>query len=490
MMDWRRLLIYNRFDGCKFNPEDIQEEESRTPFQRDADRISFSSYFRRLGRKTQVHPLNDNDHIHTRLSHSLEVASVGRSLGQLIGTELIKRREDYNFPEKFWKYIETDGGRKLHETEVIIEPRHIGEILYAACLAHDIGNPPFGHAGEKVIGKWFQDNSDELLNELIDPQYKNDYFNFDGNAMSYRIVTVLEHHNFSGGMKLSLPTLGTMLKYPWTTKYFASVPCQKIKFSAFMNESASLIKLAELMGLERLGDEVFSRHPLAYIAEAADDLCYKLIDIEDAVELKILPKDYLQNNFKGLLEKNGKDIKEKYGIVFDIDAPHRKVNAVMRALLIGLALPELKDAFIANYEQIINGSLMPFGQGGGEMRLRSLIDLTPEGSICQAIAKENNKAIQKIYPSRTKLMLELGSNSILTNVLRCFIQAIIDVKKHKKTFLAERILSLCQDHFDENKLNVVSHHKAFLHALDYIAGMSDHYATAVNAMLQGSGRAW
>lgn len=203
-MAWEKLLLSERRGVA------TQQDDVRSQFQKDIDRITFSGSFRRLGRKTQVHPLNENDHIHTRLSHSLEVSCVGRSLGVMIGNFIHAKEE---LPDN-------------------ISALHIGEIVQAACMAHDIGNPPFGHAGEEVIRKWFEQafEDESLLKErIVEKDKEKDFTSCDGNAMAFRVITNNEYYTGNGGMRLTYATLGTLLKYPWTS-HFAG---EKKKFSCF-----------------------------------------------------------------------------------------------------------------------------------------------------------------------------------------------------------------------------------------------------------------
>ncbi len=193
MMDWHRLLSANRLGAPRDNAPD--DELSRSDFHKDHDRIVFSSPFRRLGRKTQVHPLTENDHVHTRLTHSIEVGCVGRSLGLIVGEQL------------------------RNELPSHISPYDLGAIIQAACLAHDIGNPPFGHAGEYAIRDWFRRDDHAYLLQNLSPNERRDLQTFEGNAQGFRVVTQLENHRFEGGMRLTYATLGTTLKYPWTSEF-------------------------------------------------------------------------------------------------------------------------------------------------------------------------------------------------------------------------------------------------------------------------------
>lgn len=496
-MDWNKLLAFNRYDASRCKCEDVQIDDPRTrsPFQRDYDRILFSDYFRRLGRKTQVHPLNDNDHIHMRLLHSLEVASVGRSLGELVGDELISKRVDskIEFPVVFQAY---DGSR-LIPTEETITRHHIGEIVSAACLSHDLGNPPFGHAGEEVIGNWFEDQRDLLLHGKIDDEYRFDLLAFDGNAMSFRILTKLAQHNHEGGMKLTLPTLGASLKYPWTSKYFTKTSSDKKKFSSFRTERDPLCGLCDSLGLKKLHDEVYTRHPLAYLSEAADDVCNMLIDIEDAIELNILEKSFLYDKIKEIdkIKNDTSALKNDIDSCYKIKnkdymncIDYRKGNLLIRSILLNYIMNEIKDVFLHYYDNIMKGTLMPFGMGGSEIKSKSLIELSENHMVTHHIYNIYKNSRNIIHNHRKTIERELGSNTIFSNILLHFMKAIIDLKEDRNTFIAKKIISMCRFNFDIAKLKQASYHDSFIYALDYIVGMTDHYAREVNSTLTGTTR--
>lgn len=253
-MEWKKLLSDHRYGNEEEMVQVKDYEFSRNNFERDYDRIIFSSSFRRLDKKTQVHPMSRNDHIHTRLSHSLETASIGRSLGFKVANKLRLNQQ--------------------HD---------VADIIQSACLAHDIGNPPFGHAGESAIRGWFQDHKEVL--ECLETAEQNDFLYWEGNAQAFRVLTQVEHHLFDGGMRLTYATLGAMMKYPWTS-------CQKNekdKYGCFWSERDILKDVCQKLGMKKTCGVNYhwSRNPFALLTEAADDVCYRVLDIEDAHELKI-----------------------------------------------------------------------------------------------------------------------------------------------------------------------------------------------------------
>ncbi|MDF5997287.1 deoxyguanosinetriphosphate triphosphohydrolase [Pseudomonas aeruginosa] len=297
-MDWQTLLTRERLG----KPVHSNDELGRSAFHKDHDRIIFSGAFRRLGRKTQVHPVSSNDHIHTRLTHSLEVACVGRSLGMRVGEIL---REE--LPE--W-----------------CDPSDLGVIVQSACLAHDIGNPPFGHSGEDAIRNWFQQAAGRgWLDEMSDAE-RSDFLHFEGNAQGFRVLTQLEYHQFDGGTRLTYATLGTYLKYPWTSRHAEALGYKKHKFGCYQSELPLLEQITHKLGMPQLDDERWARHPLVYLMEAADDICYGLIDLEDGLEMELLEYSEVEALLLGLV---GDDLPDTYRQLGPRDSRRRKL-AILR----------------------------------------------------------------------------------------------------------------------------------------------------------------
>ena len=255
-MDWNQLLSPKRLG---VSATALQKRDVGSSFDADVHRIVFAGCFRRLSRKSQVHPLAPNDHLHTRLTHSLEVAAVGLTLGKCLSETM-----------------------RSHLPKNVI-PNQLGVIVEAACLAHDLGNPPFGHAGESAISHWFEHEGSESL-EPLGTEQKKDVSHFDGNAQGFRVLTQTDNHLFGGGIRLTLATLGAFLKYPWTSKESTETG----KFGAFLSEEAVLSDVASQLGLSRKPNMKWAIHPLAHLVEAADDICYSITDLEDGVELAIL----------------------------------------------------------------------------------------------------------------------------------------------------------------------------------------------------------
>lgn len=478
-MKWERLLSYKRFHApCS------GKENGRTQFEKDIDRIIFSRAFRRLGSKTQVHLLTKNDHIHSRLSHSLEVASVGRSLGVKVGQYLLENKgNDLN------KIKEVVGEKELQKL-----PLNLGDIVMAACLAHDIGNPPFGHVLEIAIQKWFQEqikiNRFNFENELKDSE-RLDFERFDSNAMAFRLISYKEHYENNGGMRLTFATLGAMLKYPWTSHFTKG----KSKFSCFKTEYSNFYEIATELGLiikERDDDNskaIYARHPLAYLVEAADDICNGVLDIEDAIQLNILKVDYFKKRFIEIPNENNKiDNTKKQLLKIDDeqeDMLNNKTiswsvkNGLIRGKMIGLMIEEISKAFEQNYERIMEGSF----EG-------DLFSKTKNSSLCKKIKRiyVNEKLQDIIYKNDRNLPLELGAYSVLKTLLDTSMEAAHEIHTGKKSSYKTDIVKKIVNRDGHTRMKEAkSYYKIIMLFLDYITGMTDDYATFVNKQLIGLG---
>ena len=323
MMIWPQLLC----DG-RLNRPGAEKPKGRSRFQQDLDRIVFSAAFRRLAHKTQVHPLAQNDHVHTRLTHSIEVASVGRSLGTIVGAHVAPKLDD---PQ--------------------ISSDTFGYIVQAACLAHDIGNPPFGHSGEDAISEWFLDYFKGLGDGKsgLEQWQETDFLNFDGNAQGFRMLTQLENHKWNGGLQLTYAVLGAYSKYTQSSKKhpLPSSPyigCNKIGF--FHSEEDYFESVARAVGLI-CRDNYWCRHPLAFLVEAADDICYSVIDIEDGFRLKYLDFSAAREILAPIA---GDNITLTQGM-----NPDEKI-AKYRAVAIGELTESVAKAFLENESCLLDGT--------------------------------------------------------------------------------------------------------------------------------------
>ncbi|WP_027965734.1 deoxyguanosinetriphosphate triphosphohydrolase [Halomonas halocynthiae] len=428
-MSWQRLLDPTRLHDTRGA---LPEEPGRSPFHKDHDRIVFSGSFRRLGRKTQVHPLTENDHIHTRLTHSLEVGCVGRSLGMSVGEALHHR-----LPEA-------------------ITPADLGVIVQAACLAHDIGNPPFGHAGEYAIRDWFKSaniNGSGLLDGLSEDE-RHDLLTYEGNAQGFRIVTQIEYNQFRGGMRLTTATLGTLLKYPWTVSHGGKAG----KFGAYQSEAPLLSELADRLGLISQGAQRWCRHPLAWLVEAADDICYALLDLEDGLEMEIL--DY--SEVADVLIQIAGGAPSDYLAMQEQGASRRRLVAALRGAAMERAVSDVSDVFVQYEHELLSGSLQ-----------QDLLALC-HPDLDWGVKAAKQLARERIFRNERKAKLEIGAYTTLGILLEAFIGAAHELHHTgSSSFKHERVLALIGEN---TPLPSWSLYDSYRRMLDFIGGMTDHFA--------------
>ncbi|MDO6564954.1 deoxyguanosinetriphosphate triphosphohydrolase [Amphritea sp. 1_MG-2023] len=435
-MEWEKLLTIKRYGHEHLTPKEL----GRSHFHKDHDRIIFSSAFRRLGRKTQVHPLALNDHIHTRLTHSIEVGSLGRSLGIRVG-ELLQDQ----LPE--W-----------------ISPHDVGTIVQSACLAHDIGNPPFGHAGEYAIRDWFKHKAPPHYLEGLSAVELLDLQTFEGNAQGFRVVTRIENHLFDGGLRLTYPTLGTLLKYPWTVERAG----QKGKFSSFGTERDILNALGRELGLVKLGDDFWCRHPLAFLVEAADDICYAILDLEDAIELNILTFD----DIKPILLQICGDLNYEDQIFFTQASARRKISALR-----GMAMENMVESTVAAF--MANLTTIMAGEYSGEL----LADGDP--GVREGLENAKTLARDRVFPDNRKAELEVGAYSTLGCLLDAFCDAAYEQhteNSEQLSYRSQKIISLMGIHSPEPQWPL---YQSYMRVLDFIGGMTDNYAAYLSRQIGG-----
>lgn len=432
-MDWEKLLSTKRQKSTS------NDSEVRSEYNKDYDKIVFSSAFRRLGRKTQVHPLAHHDHVHTRLTHSLEVGSVGRSLGLRVGNILSK------------KDVLPAG----------VSSPEIGAIVHAACLAHDIGNPPFGHAGEFAIRHWFKENGHKLC--LSSRSERNDFEIFEGNAQGFRIVSNIENNYNDGGLRLTYATLGTLVKYPWFSNH--CIAESKGKYNFFQSDKEFVEEVMDELGLSNGNGAQFMRHPLSFLMEAADDICYRILDIEDALELNILRFKDIYKIFGWLA---GENLPDDYP--YDEHYSNRRLVAPLRANAIENLIKKCADIFEENYEKIMSGDF------SGDLLSRI------EGVENKGMKEAKNVTENDIFLARRKVELEIGSYSILETILSAYIDAVNEFKVKKLSFKSKRVLDL----MGANKLDeTASYHQCYLRVTDLVSGMTDNHAVYVASQLSG-----
>jgi dGTPase len=430
-MDWKKLVSKKRSQPVK-----SVSDKNRNDFHRDYDRIVFSAAFRRLGRKTQVHPLSLNDNIHTRLTHSLETGSVARGLGVVIGEWLMSEK------------LLPDG----------IDSHDIGAIVQAASVAHDIGNPPFGHAGEYAIRHWYENNNGKL--GKLDKQELNDLKMFEGNAQGFRILTQLENYSFKGGLRLSYATLASTIKYPWTSIHKKA----KEKFNIYKEEEEIFKEIAKETGLIELSCGHYSRHPLSYLMEAADDICYRIVDIEDALTLKLIRLDDVE---KSLFNMGGKNRSRSI-------TKERKRIISLRTIAINNLVEKCVQVFKDNYSYIMKGKF--------EGDLISQLD----GIEKKGLEIVRKITTEKIFTDRRKIELEIGSHSSLDIIMKSLIKAVKEFQDDsvKKTFKSEQLFKLLDVKPEEGN----SYYQCYMKINDYVSGMTDNYATFIAGQISGQAK--
>ncbi len=437
-MNWEQLLSAERVSVSH------QITDIRSEFQKDYDRIIFSGPFRRLQNKTQVFPLPGSIFVHNRLTHSLEVASVGRSLANLVARKLTEKIEK-------------------GQSELFTE---LGSIVSAACLAHDLGNPPFGHSGEVAISQYFsQGNGKSLKNQLADDEW-SDLTSFEGNANAFRILTHQFNGRRKGGYALTFASLASMVKYP-----YPSFPQEegKNKYGFFKSETETFKQMANRCGIPLLDAEKskYARHPLAFLVEAADDISYLIMDIEDAHKLRILSTEETDEMLSSFFVKEGNNtfFEHKNKVYQEVTDTNERI-AFLRASVINLLVTESVNTFFTHYAAIMEGSFHS-----------SLVkNLDPH---CQEALNNCRKhSVKKIYRHPSVVKIELTGFSVLGILLDEFISAVLDPQKpyHAK------LLTLLPAQFASNEATLYAKLQS---VLDFISGMTDLYAMQLYKDLKG-----
>lgn len=436
-MNWNTLLSAKRFGLEEFHQE---RHENRSEFQRDYDRLVFSAPFRRLQNKTQVFPLPGSIFVHNRLTHSLEVSCVGRSLGNDVAKGILAKEPDLQqsfLPE-------------------------IGSIVSAACLAHDLGNPPFGHSGERAISTFFSEGKGLILKgELTETQWE-DFTHFEGNANAFRLLTHQFEGRRPGGFVLTYSTLASIVKYPFSS----TLAGKKSKFGFFISEEGSFRRIAEELGMIKLNEHPlrYARHPLVYLVEAADDICYQMMDIEDAHKLKILTTDETKSLLLSYFDDERKaHMEQTLKIVSDVN----EQIAYLRSSVIGLLIRECTQAFLDNEKQILAGKF--------EGTLIKHISPLPASAyhLCSEVSFE------KIYCSRDVLDIELAGFRIIGTLLEMMTDAVCSPEKTYSKLLINRVSS---------QYNIKSpvFYERIQAVLDYISGMTDVFALDLYRKINGN----
>ena len=411
MMNWEQLLSLKRYGDTNKRLR-TEQDETRLGFEVDYDRIIFSSAFRSLQDKTQVIPLSKTSFVHTRLTHSLEVSVVGRSLGRVVGKRVLEKHP----------HLSTIHGYQFND---------FGAIVAAAALAHDIGNPPFGHSGEKAIGEYFKNGKGKKYKEQLTPKQYQDLIDFEGNANGFKILTE-SREGIVGGLRLSYATLGAFMKYP--KESLPKKPTSHIahkKFGYFQNEAAFFHEVAQEVGLlqHKIENEItYSRHPLTFLVEAADDICYTIIDFEDGINLGLIEEGYALEYLIKLVKDTINT--SKYNKL----ATTADRLSYLRALAINTLIQEAANTFIKNEEEILSGTFDA-----------ALIDKSKYSAQVDDIIKIS---IDKIYQSQEVTEKEIAGYEILSTLLDRYCQAADNYNQSKESNYDKLILRFEAGNFE------------------------------------------
>lgn len=444
-MNWEQLLSLKRFGDTNKRLRK-EQDETRLGFEVDYDRIIFSSEFRGLQDKTQVVPLSKTDFVHTRLTHSLEVSVVGRSLGRKVGQLLLKKHP----------HLENVHGYSMND---------FGAIVAAAALAHDIGNPPFGHSGEKAIGAYFKDGEGEQFKKILTDKEYQDLCDFEGNANGFKILTE-SREGREGGLRLSYATLGAFMKYP--KESLPKKPSNHIvdkKYGFFQSEKEMFEDVASELGLTKRSDKYLSyqRHPLAFLVEAADDICYTIIDFEDGINLGLIDEDYALEYLINLVRD-----KIKTNNYNALKTTEDRVS-YLRALAIGTLIDEAATLFMKHEEAILAGkfetALLDVSQY--KAQIKDIIDIS----------------IKNVYRSKEVINKEIAGYEILNQLLNAFGKLAYNYFEDKTTNYNRLLMSILPKTVNlENK----SLYQNLLAVCLYISKLSDTNAMLMHQKIKGN----
>ncbi|TAF12112.1 MAG: deoxyguanosinetriphosphate triphosphohydrolase [Flavobacteriia bacterium] len=445
-MQWEQLLSLKR-QGDTSKRLRKEQDDTRLGFEVDYDRIIFSAAFRSLQDKTQVIPLSKTDFVHNRLTHSLEVSVVGRSLGRLVGKQIIA-----NYPHL----------QEVHG----YQPNDFGAIVAAAALSHDIGNPPFGHSGEKAIGEYFKTGNGLQYKEQLTEKQWQDLIDFEGNANGFSVLAA-SREGIEGGLRISYATLGAFMKYP--KESLPKKPTQKIcdkKYGFFQSDKAFFVEVANELGLisNKHGNDIgFERHPLAYLVEAADDICYTIIDFEDGINLGLISEEYALEYLIKLV-KNGIDTKKYNELLTKEDR-----ISYLRALAIGSLINDAVAVFMENEKAILAGEF-PF----------ALMDKSQYKAQMNDIIQIS---VKNVYQSREVIQKEVMGYKIINNLLDGFCTAYNKKENGTASNYDELLLKLLPERFQFQKKNL---YDRLLHICHFVSLLTDGKALELYKTIQAN----
>jgi dGTPase len=439
-MNWNQLINTTRL-GSK-NRQSTERTPFRPEFQKDYDRLVFSSPFRRLQDKTQVFPLPGSVFVHNRLTHSLEVASIGKTLGDMVSRELLK-----------------DGA---------VDPRLINEtgtIVSTACLAHDLGNPPFGHSGESALSKYFMSGKGLGYKNSVSQAQWQDLLHFEGNANAFRILTHSFKGRRQGGFSLTYSTLASLVKYPFPS----TADPQKKKYGFFQSEAETFATVARQLGIPLIDSRrgIYARYPLVYLVEAADDIAYQLMDLEDAHKLRILETSETESLFLAFFDKNDDAdfFSMKESVYREVTDTNERI-AFLRAIVISRLIKETVKIFMEHQHEILEGTF----SGSLIKQLKG-----PAGEAMKAVQE---LSVKKIYRHPDVISVELAGYNILGTLLEEFVPAVINPESdyHKK------LLSLIPEQYHTDSTSVYNKIQT---VLDFVSNMTDLYAVKLYKDIKG-----
>lgn len=438
-MEWSNLLSSDR----KGQKQGTSFEQSRSAFEQDYDRIIFSHPFRRLQDKTQVHPLPEYDFVHTRLTHSLEVSSVGRSLGKRVGEVILQRNGSLGKNFSLFDF---------------------GAIVAAASLAHDLGNPPFGHAGEDAISDFFSHHQQgQLFRDKVSEAQWTDLVKFEGNAQGFRILNKNQY-----GLKLTYATLGAFTKYPCPACFPERDKTKRSqkKFGFFQSEKEIFSTVAETLQLIQTGSASWNRHPLAFLVEAADDICYSIIDLEDGCSLGLVSYEEAKLLFENVLTKN----KNKLGKLEQLSSQQEKIG-YLRALAIGDLMDECATLFLDHEEEILSGKFDT-----------ALADVCPSK---KALAKIIEVSRLKIYKARNVVEIEASGHEVLPGLLEEFTKAGEYLQQKKESRKYENLQKLLPTEIESAIKTSADTYTMLRLIVDFISGLTDRHALSLYRKIKG-----
>ncbi|MBU2949839.1 dNTP triphosphohydrolase [Tamlana agarivorans] len=445
-MNWEQLLSLKRFGDTNKRIRK-EQDENRIGFEVDYDRIIFSSEFRSLQDKTQVIPLSNTDFVHTRLTHSLEVSVVGRSLGRSVGHKLLEKHPHL---------------KNIHG----YHPNDFGAIVAAAALAHDIGNPPFGHSGEKAIGEFFINGEGKGYKAQLTPKQYQDLCDFEGNANGFKILTE-SRAGRPGGIRLSYATLGAFTKYP--KESLPKKPTKHIadkKYGVFQSEIENFEDVAQELGLLKRTDKglSYSRHPLTFLVEAADDICYTIIDFEDGINLGLIQEEYALEYLSKIIRKN--IIPEHY---YALETQKDRIG-YLRALAIGTLINEAVDIFMANEEAILSGDFdcALLDKSAYEAQIKDVIKIS----------------IDKVYQSTEVIDKEIVGYGVINTLLSTYTSAVNNSYNNTASNYDTLILKGLPDTLKTNDKDLYTRLLSVCH---YVSLLSDSKAILDYKKIKGLG---